>query len=216
MLPDNLADTTFTGPGSQVMRQGSMSKTKKIILASASPRRKEILEKTGLQFIVDAGDYEEDPSLRMPARRLARYLSCEKAKAVAEKYKNAIIIAADTIISLDDKVFGKPHTNSEAIKMLNILNGRDHDVITGFTIMDSREGQSVSRSVVTKVYFRKMTIREIEAYVRTGDPLDKAGAYAIQGIGAAILKKIEGDYNNVVGLPINALMKALRKFGVYR
>ena len=211
-----MAATTFTGPGRQVMRQGSMSKTKKIILASASPRRKEILEKTGLQFIVDAGDYEEDLSLRMPARRLARYLSCEKAKAVAEKYKNAIIIAADTIISLDDKVFGKPHTNSEAIKMLNILNGRDHDVITGFTIMDTGEGQSVSRSVVTKVYFRKMTIREIEAYVRTGEPLDKAGAYAIQGIGAAIVKKIEGDYNNVVGLPINALMKALRKFGVYR
>jgi len=192
-----------------------MYKTKKIILASASPRRKEILEKTGLQFIVDAGDYEEDLSLRMPARRLARYLSCEKAKAVAEKYKNAIIIAADTIISLDDKVFGKPHTNSEAIKMLNILNGRDHDVITGFTIMDTGEGQSVSRSVVTKVYFRKMTIREIEAYVRTGEPLDKAGAYAIQGIGAAIVKKIEGDYNNVVGLPVDALSRALRKFGVY-
>ena len=100
--------------------------------------------------------------------------------------------------------------------MLNILNGRDHDVITGFTIMDTGEGQSVSRSVVTKVYFREMTIREIEAYVRTGEPLDKAGAYAIQGIGAAIVKKIEGDYNNVVGLPINALIKALRKFGVYR
>ena len=99
--------------------------------------------------------------------------------------------------------------------MLNILNGRDHDVITGFTIMDSREGQSVSRSVVTKVYFRKMTIREIEAYVRTGEPLDKAGAYAIQGIGAAIVKKIEGDYNNVVGLPVDALSRALRKFGVY-
>ena len=207
-------DTTFTGPGHQVMRQGSMYKTKKIILASASPRRKEILEKTGLQFIVDAGDYEEDLSLEMPARRLARYLSCEKAKAVAAKYKNAIIIAADTIISLDDKVFGKPHTNSEAIKMLNILNGRDHDVITGFTIMDTGEGQSVSRSVVTKVYFRKMTIREIEAYVRTGEPLDKAGAYAIQGIGAAIVKKIEGDYNNVVGLPVDAVMKELRKLVV--
>ena len=150
----------------------------------------------------------------MPARRLARYLSCEKAKAVAEKYKNAIIIAADTIISLDDKVFGKPHTNSEAIKMLNILNGWAHDVITGFTIMDTGEGKSVSRSVVTKVYFRKMTMREIEAYVRTGEPLDKAGAYAIQGIGAAMLKKIEGDYNNVVGLPVDAVMKELRKLVV--
>ena len=192
-----------------------MYKSRTIILASASPRRKELLERTGLKFVVDARDFEEDLSLRIPARRLARYLSCEKAKAVAEKYKNAIIIAADTIISLDDKVFGKPHTNSEAIKMLNILNGRDHDVITGFTIMDTGEGQSVSRSVVTKVYFRKMTIREIEAYVRTGEPLDKAGAYAIQGIGAAMVKKIEGDYNNVVGLPVDALMKVLRKFGVY-
>ena len=191
-----------------------MYKSRKIVLASASPRRKELLERAGLKFVVDASDYEEDLSLRMPARRLARYLSCEKAKAVAEKYKNAIIIAADTIISLDDKVFGKPHTNSEAIKMLNILNGWAHDVITGFTIMDTGEVKSVSRSVVTKVYFRKMTMREIEAYVRTGEPLDKAGAYAIQGIGAAMLKKIEGDYNNVVGLPVDAVMKELRKLVV--
>ena len=210
-----MADTTFTGPGHQVMRQGSMYKSRTIILASASPRRKELLEKAGLKFVVDASDFEEDLSLRMPARRLARYLSCEKAKAVAEKYKNAIIIAADTIISLYDQVFGKPHTNSEAIKMLNILNGRAHDVITAFTIIDTGERQSVSRSVVTKVYFRKMTMMEIDAYVRTGEPLDKAGAYAIQGLGASIVKKIEGDYNNVVGLPVDALMSALRKFGVY-
>ena len=208
-------DTTFTGPGHQVMRQGSMYKTKKIILASASPRRKEILEKTGLKFMVDASDYEEDLSLRMPARRLARYLSCEKAKAIANRYKNAIIIAADTIICLDDKVFGKPRNESDAKRMLNIMNGRSHYVITGFTVIDTGEGQSVSRSIVTKVYFKKITRKWIEEYVSTGEPLDKAGAYAIQGLGAAIVKKIEGDYNNVVGLPIDALMKALRKFGVY-
>ncbi len=160
-----------------------MYKTKKIILASASPRRKELLERTGLKFVVDASDFEEDLSLKMPARRLARYLSCEKAKAVAEKYKNAIIIAADTIISLDDKVFGKPHTDSEAIKMLNILNGKAHDVITAFTIIDIGERQRMSRSVVTKVYFKKMTSKVIDTYVRTREPLDKAGAYAIQGLG---------------------------------
>ena len=192
-----------------------MYKTKKIILASASPRRKEILEKTGLKFIVDASDYEEDLSLRMPARRLARYLSCEKAKAVASRYRNAIIIAADTIVCLNDKEFGKPHNYSEAKRMLSILNGRNHYVITGFTIIDTGEGQSVSRSVVTKVYFKRMTMKEIDSYVRSGEPLDKAGAYAIQGLGAAMVKKIEGDYNNVVGLPIDALMKALRKLGVY-
>ncbi len=192
-----------------------MYKSRKIVLASASPRRTELLERAGLNFVVDASDFEEDLSLRMPARRLARYLSCEKAKAVAEKYMNAIIIAADTIISLDDKVLGKPHSDKGAISMLNILNGRAHYVITAFTIIDTGAGQRASRSVVTKVYFRKMTKDEIEAYVRTGEPLDKAGAYAIQGLGAAIVKKIEGDYNNVVGLPVDALMKELRKFGVY-
>ena len=192
-----------------------MYKTKKIILASASPRRKEILERTGLKFMVDASDYEEDLSMRMPARRLARFLSCEKAKAVAKRYKNAIIIAADTIIYFEDKVFGKPHNVRDAKRMLNILNGKHHSVITGFTIMDSRERLSISRSVVTKVYFNKITRKWIEEYVRTGEPLDKAGAYAIQGLGAAIVKKIEGDYNNVVGLPVDALMKALRKFGIY-
>ncbi len=159
---------------------------------------------------------EEDLSLRMPARRLARYLSCEKAKAVANRYRNAIIIAADTIVCLNDKVFGKPHNEKDAKRMLNILNGRNHYVLTGFTIIDTGERQSVSRSVVTKVYFKRMTMKEIDSYVRSGEPLDKAGAYAIQGLGAAIVKKIEGDYNNVVGLPIDALMKALRKFGVYK
>lgn len=192
-----------------------MYKTKKIILASASPRRKEILGKTGLKFMVDASDYEEDLSLRMPARRLTRYLSCEKAKAVADRYTNAIIIAADTIIGFDNTVLGKPHNEKEAKRMLSILNGRTHDVITGFTIIDTEEGQIVSRSVVTKVYFNRMTEKEINAYVSTGEPLDKAGAYAIQGLGAAIVKKIEGDYNNVVGLPVDTLMKALRKFGIY-
>ena len=109
----------------------------------------------------------------------------------------------------------KTNKESDAKRMLNILNGKIHYVITGFTIIDTEEVQSVSRSVVTKVYFKKITKKWIEEYVRTGEPLDKAGAYAIQGVGAAIVKKIEGDYNNVVGLPIDALMKALRKFGVY-
>ncbi|MCC7202527.1 MAG: septum formation protein Maf [Nitrospirae bacterium] len=193
-----------------------MYRKRRIILASASPRRKELLERAGLKFEVDASDYEEDLSLGMPARRLARYLSCEQAKAVAVKYKNAIIIAADTIISFEDMVFGKPHNDSEAMRMLNILNGRSHYVITGFTIIDTGKQQQASRSVVTKVYFRMMTKVEIKTYVRTGEPLDKAGAYAIQGLGAAIVKKIEGDYNNVVGLPVDLLIKELRRFGVCR
>lgn len=188
---------------------------KTIILASASPRRKEILEKTGLKFNVDASDYEEDIDSGLPPRTLARFLSQEKARAVAGKYPNAIIIAADTFIVFKKKIFGKPHTPREARRMLKALNGKCHFVITGFTIIDTENNWRLSRSVETRVYFKKMTTREIEAYVKSGEPLDKAGAYAIQGLGATIIRKIEGDYFNVMGLPLNALMEGLKRFGVY-
>lgn len=187
---------------------------KKIILASASPRRKEILEKTGLKFRVVESEYEENLDSVMPPHMLARRLSYEKAKAVAVRYGDALIIAADTFIVFKDKLLGKPHTGPEALKMLTMLNGREHSVITGFTVMDTGSGKKLSRSVETRVRFRKLTAGEIGAYVKTGEPLDKAGAYAIQGLGAMIVKKIEGDYLNVVGLPLSALIEALKKFGV--
>lgn len=191
-----------------------MPEKRKIILASASPRRKEILEATGLKFSIDAGDYEEDMTLGLEPPQLARFLSSEKAKNIAAKYKNALVIAADTFIVFKGSLMGKPHTREEARRMLTLLNGKAHSVITGFTIIDTNTKKKLSRSVETKVYFRKMTAQEIEAYVKTGEPLDKAGAYAIQGIGAVIIKKIEGDYFNVVGLPLSSLTGALKKFGV--
>ena len=193
----------------------SIREGKRIILASASPRRREILEKTGLKFKVDASDYEEDLDLDLPPRTLARYLSQEKARAIAGKYKNAIIIAADTFIVFKRNIFGKPHTEREAKRMLKTLNGRRHSVITGFTILNTGDHRRLSRSVETKVYFKRMMMKEIGAYVKTGEPLDKAGGYAIQGLGAMIVKRIEGDYYNVMGLPLNALMEGLKRFGVY-
>jgi len=191
-----------------------MPEKRKIILASASPRRKEILELTGLKFSIDAGDFEENMGLKLKPHQLARFLSSEKAKNIAAKYKNALVIAADTFIVFKDSLMGKPHTIEEARRMLTLLNGKAHSVITGFTIIDTNTKKKLSRSVETRVYFRKLTFQEIEAYIKTGEPMDKAGAYAIQGTGAMIVKRIDGDYLNVVGLPLVSLTEALKKFGV--
>lgn len=185
-----------------------------IILASASPRRRELLKKTGLAFRVDAGPHEESMRSGLTPRALARYLSYEKAKAVAGKYKNSLIIAADTFIVCRKKILGKPHTADEARRMLDALSGRSHSVITGFTVMDTETNKTISRSVETVVSFRKLSTEDIESYIRTGEPLDKAGAYAVQGAGAALVRKIEGDYFNIVGLPLNDLVRVLRKFGI--
>ncbi|MGE5894486.1 MAG: Maf family protein, partial [bacterium] len=147
--------------------------------------------------------------------KLARRLSAEKAKAVAKKHTNAIIIAADTFISFRGKLLGKPHTNEEARKMLKMLTGKSHSVVTGYTIIDTAQKKKVSRSVETRVWFKKMTNEEIESYIHSGEPLDKAGAYAIQGLGAVLIKKIEGDFFNVVGLPLFDLVQQLKKFGIH-
>lgn len=187
---------------------------KEIILASASPRRKDILSITGLRFSICESDYKEDISLPLRPRALARFLSCKKAEAVAHKYKNAIIIAADTFIVFKDRLLGKPHTDKEAGKMLRLLNGKAHSVITGFTIMDTANAKTISRSVETKVYFRKLGMDEIRAYVRSKEPLDKAGAYAVQGLGAVFIERIDGDFFNVMGLPLCALTEGLKEFGI--
>ena len=187
---------------------------KKIILASASPRRKKVLGTTGLKFDICVSDYEEDLNMKKEPRSLARFLSRKKAEDVAHKYKNAIIIAADTFIVFSGKLLGKPHTAKEATKMLLMLNGKAHSVITGFTVLDTGSNKLVSRSVETKVYFKKLAQKEIKAYVNTKEPLDKAGAYAIQGLGSILIEKIEGDFLNVVGLPLAALTESLKKFGV--
>jgi septum formation protein len=191
-----------------------MENMKKIILASASPRRRELLALTGLKFKVDPGDYQEDMSIPLDPHRLSRFLSLEKAKDVAARHRDALIIAADTFIVFRGSLLGKPHTKREARRMLLMLSGRRHSVITGFTILDTASGKRLSRSVETTVFFRKLTGKEIDAYVRSGEPLDKAGAYAIQGLGAIVVRKIEGDYFNVIGLPLNALAEGLKKFGI--
>jgi septum formation protein len=191
-----------------------MHQTRTIILASASPRRKELLEKLGLKFKVDPSDYPEDLSAELAPRLMAASLSRGKARAVAKKYADSIIIAADTIGVLRGKIIGKPHSAEAARSMLAELSGKSHRVITGLTIIDSASGNSLTRTVETRVYIKPLSLGEISAYVSTGEPLDKAGAYAIQGLGAVIVSKIEGDYYNVMGLPLNVLAECLQEFGI--
>lgn len=187
---------------------------RQIVLASASPRRKELLELIGLKFKVVASSYEEDMTLQLTPRRLACLLSAKKAEDVALRYPDALVIAADTFIDLNGRLLGKPQTTAEAKQMLQSLSNRSHEVITGFTVLDTASGERVSKAVATRVFFKKLSQREIDAYVASGEPMDKAGAYAIQGLGSIIIKKIDGDYFNVIGLPLNALTSVLRKFGV--
>ncbi|OGO59358.1 MAG: septum formation protein Maf [Chloroflexi bacterium RBG_19FT_COMBO_47_15] len=188
---------------------------KKIILASGSPRRKELLEKIGLKFEVESSNYEEDIYPGLQPHDVAQKISLKKAEIVASKHKNVVIIAADTFIVFDGQILGKPSTVNESRKMLQKLNGKSHSVITGFSVIDTAKNKTLSRSVETIVFLKKLTPSEIDTYVKSKEPLDKAGGYAIQGLGAVIVDRIEGDYLNVVGLPLSALTEALKEFGIH-
>ncbi|MDD5397642.1 MAG: Maf family protein [Dehalococcoidia bacterium] len=187
---------------------------KKIVLASSSPRRRELLENIGLTFTVDPSEIREAQPAGLKPAELARTLSLHKARAAAAHHTHSIIIAADTIGVLDGKILGKPLDSPHARKMLAEMSGRCHSVITGFTVVDSDTGRTISSSVETKVFFRKLSRGEISRYVNTGEPMNKAGAYAIQGLGALLVERIEGDYNNVIGLPLCSLAVVLKGFGV--
>jgi septum formation protein len=188
--------------------------TRSIVLASASPRRRELLKNLGLNFSVDPAEIDEIQTIKLKPAHLAKAISLHKAQGAASRHADSIIIAADTFGVLDGVILGKPVDARHARKMLAALSGRCHSVITGFTVIDSATNRVVSRAVETKVYFRKLKLSEIARYVRTGEPLDKAGAYAIQGLGALLVERIEGDYYNVIGLPLCALAGVLRRFGI--
>ncbi len=191
-----------------------MEQHRTIVLASTSPRRKELLEKIGLKFQVDSSGFPENLGQDLPPERLVKFNSIGKASSLAAKYPDAIIIAADTIGVIHDCVIGKPHTPEEAVTMLQRLSGKTHRVITGLTVLDTGSKKMLTRTVETRVRIRGIDLPEIQRYVQTGEPLDKAGAYAIQGLGALIVEKIIGDYYNVVGLPLNTLSKCLKELGI--
>jgi septum formation protein len=187
---------------------------RKIVLASASPRRKKLLKQLGLKFEVDPSLEQEMTEPGVPPPQLAANMALAKARTVANRHPDAIIIAADSFIAIEGRILGKPHTPDEARRMLGDLSGRPHAAITGLAVVDTATGRVFSRPTETKVYMKRLTHEEIDTYVNTGEPLDKAGAYAIQGRGAVFIEKIEGDYTNVVGLPLSVLAGALKDFGV--
>jgi len=187
---------------------------KKIILASKSPRRKELLEKIGLKFDIVWSDYEEDMSLDLEPMELARYLSEGKAKSVAKNYDNGIIIAADTFVVLGNKLLGKPKVPKKATEMLKEISWKKLSVISGITIIDTETNKIVSKSIETKAYIKNLSDQEIWKYVDSWEPLDKAWAFGVQWLGAVIIERIEWDYYNVMWLPLNLLSEILKEFGV--
>lgn len=192
----------------------------KIILASASPRRKEIFEKAGIPFTISTSDKEEIITKQTP-EEIVVDLASMKAEDVALKYEgNVIIIGADTMVALDGVIMGKPKDEEDAIRMLNLLSGNKHKVYTGVSVIiknakeSGKDRKKLNFLESTDVWVRNMTKQQIDDYITTGEPFDKAGAYAIQGRFSVHIEKISGDYNNIVGFPIAKLYSVLLKEGI--
>ncbi|MEJ5357730.1 MAG: Maf family protein [Desulfobacterales bacterium] len=186
----------------------------KIILASNSPRRRYLLERAGLRFdVIPSRIRESDPG-GIPPGQYVRELASAKALDVARRHPESWVIGADTVVVVDGAVMGKPSSDEDARRMLFRLSGRIHEVMTGFCIRRQASGKVFSDTVRTTVQFKELAPAEIDWYIRTGEPFDKAGAYAIQGIGTFLVRRIEGSYTNVVGLPVCEVIEILIREGV--
>ena len=183
-----------------------------IILASQSPRRKELLSKIVNEFEIVVSDFDESSvEFNGDIELYVKELAMCKAKTVAQNIKKqAIVISADTIVVLENKILGKPKDKKDAECMLNALSGNNHRVYTGLCVLDTINNKMIQEAVFTDVKFSKLTNKEIQEYIDTGSPMDKAGAYGIQDFGAVFVEKIEGCYYNVMGLPLNVLYNVLK------
>lgn len=189
-----------------------------IVLASASPRRRELLERVGLVFQVVPSAIDETPLRGESAEAHVLRLSHEKALDVANRrgQTGRWFIGSDTVVVRDDTLLGKPIDVNEATAMLASLSGRSHRVISGYAVHDRKSGRTLTAAVTTWVFFKELTAFEIEGYIASGEPFDKAGAYAIQGLGAFMVPRIEGSYTNVVGLPLCEVLATLQEMGALR
>lgn len=190
------------------------TRKRKVILASASPWRKTLLARAGIEFDVEVSGFDENLAQKVSPKKLVMQLALGKARTVAIRHKDAIIIGADSVAEFKGNILGKPKTAREARAVLAALSGKQHKLITGFAIIDTKSGKTVVKAQETKITFRTLTPKEISAYVATGEPLTVAGGYAIQGGGSSFAKHIEGDFYNIVGLPLASVVEELRKCGV--
>lgn len=188
---------------------------KRLILASASEGRKTVLSQAGFEFTVCSSNFAEDLIAESDPYQLVSLLSVEKARAVAKKFQNAIIIGADTVVYYHGKILGKPKTMVEAKKMLKFLSGKIHLMITGLTVIDCDSKKIITKTSATKIFFRRLADDEINEYAKTGEPMTKAGGYAIQGKGGKFVDKIEGEYSGALGLPLKLLKQIFTdEFGI--
>ncbi|TDX41836.1 septum formation protein [Halanaerobium congolense] len=195
-----------------IKKANNVTNDLKLVLASASPRREEILKKLNLKFTIVPSKIDEENFTSDDPIELVKTLALEKAKSVSNLVEDAIVIAADTIVVYDQKILGKPEDEAAAKKMLQTLSGSDHQVITGVAVLNSQNKESHVDYNLTDVTMTKMSQKEINSYVETGEPMDKAGSYAIQGFGGLFVEEIKGSYHSVMGLPIHQLARLLDKF----
>jgi septum formation protein len=184
-----------------------------LILASKSPRRKHLLEQAGLKFSVIPSDFDETSVAMSDPASYVRALAEFKALDISHKHPDSWVIGADTLVLIDNQALGKPGCDDDAREMLKRLSGKRHQVLTGYCICCRAKKQLFSETVKTDVHFKKLRRGEIDWYIGTGEPLDKAGAYAIQGLGSFLVRSIKGSYTNVVGLPVCEVIEFLIKEG---
>ena len=185
-----------------------------LILASKSPRRRYLLQQAGIEFSAIPSEFDENSVKQSSPNTYVKFLAESKARDISQKYPDNWIVGADTIVLIDDTILGKPACDEEARMMLKRLSGRTHRVLTGYCICHKNNACFFSDTVTTQVHFKKLTQAEIDWYIRSGEPFDKAGAYAIQGLGTFLVKRINGSYTNVVGLPVCEILEFLIKHGV--
>lgn len=183
-----------------------------LILASASPRRRELLARFGVDFVIDPAAGPEIPPAHADAARTVMALAEAKAREAAARHPGDLVIGADTVVELGGAILGKPHDEADAFRMLRALSGNEHRVYTGVSL--ARGEERLTEAEMTRVFFREMTDAEIRAYIATGEPMDKAGAYGYQGVAGLFVERIDGDYFNVVGLPLCRLGRMLKTMGV--